>query len=70
MSGQHIQGIVQTRLTPNKEKVVEAGVEDGSDAIKAMGYTGNKCKECGAMMMRQNGSCELCDVCGATSGCS
>jgi len=71
LSGQHIQGIVQTRLTPNKEKVVEADVEEeSSDAIKAMGYTGNKCKECGAMMMRQNGSCELCDVCGATSGCS
>tara|TARA_Y100000310_G_scaffold344668_1_gene458681 strand:- start:3734 stop:6988 length:3255 start_codon:yes stop_codon:yes gene_type:complete len=69
LSGQHIQGIVQTRLTPNKEKVVETE-EEGSDAIKAMGYTGSKCGECGAMMMRQNGACELCDVCGATSGCS
>lgn len=69
LSGQHLQNIVQTKLTPNKEKLVETDKES-SDAIKAMGYTGSKCKECGAMMMRQNGSCELCDVCGATSGCS
>ena len=71
LSGQHIQGIVQTRLTQNKEKVLDSEVEEeSSDAIKAMGYTGNKCEDCGAMMMRQNGACELCDVCGATSGCS
>ncbi|MBT5274873.1 adenosylcobalamin-dependent ribonucleoside-diphosphate reductase [Candidatus Woesearchaeota archaeon] len=69
LSGQHLQNIVQTKLTPNKEKLVETS-EESTDAIKAMGYTGSKCKECGAMMMRQNGSCELCDVCGATSGCS
>jgi ribonucleoside-diphosphate reductase alpha chain len=69
LSGQHLQNIVQTKLTPNKEKLVESD-EESTDAIKAMGYTGSKCKECGAMMMRQNGSCELCDVCGATSGCS
>ena len=69
LSGQHLQNIVQTKLTPNKEKLVETD-EESTDAIKAMGYTGSKCKECGAMMMRQNGSCELCDVCGATSGCS
>ncbi len=29
-----------------------------------------KCGECGASQMRQNGTCHLCEVCGATSGCS
>ena len=29
-----------------------------------------KCSECGATQLRANGTCMLCEVCGATSGCS
>ena len=29
-----------------------------------------KCRSCGATQMRQNGTCQLCEVCGETSGCS
>jgi ribonucleoside-diphosphate reductase alpha chain len=39
-------------------------------AAKAKGYTGNACAECGQLTMVRNGSCEKCDSCGATSGCS
>ncbi|HEY5426407.1 MAG TPA: hypothetical protein VIJ77_07645, partial [Candidatus Tumulicola sp.] len=39
-------------------------------ASKAKGYTGNACSECGQLTMVRNGSCEKCDSCGATSGCS
>jgi ribonucleoside-diphosphate reductase alpha chain len=39
-------------------------------AAKAKGYTGNACMECGQLTMVRNGSCEKCDNCGATSGCS
>jgi len=39
-------------------------------AAKAKGYTGNACSECGQLTMVRNGSCEKCDSCGATSGCS
>ncbi|HUZ49958.1 MAG TPA: vitamin B12-dependent ribonucleotide reductase, partial [Candidatus Dormibacteraeota bacterium] len=39
-------------------------------ASKAKGYTGNACGECGQLTMVRNGSCEKCDNCGATSGCS
>ena len=39
-------------------------------AAKAKGYTGNSCGECGQMTMVRNGSCEKCDSCGSTSGCS
>jgi ribonucleoside-diphosphate reductase alpha chain len=39
-------------------------------AAKAKGYTGNSCSECGQMTMVRNGSCEKCDSCGSTSGCS
>jgi ribonucleoside-diphosphate reductase alpha chain len=36
----------------------------------AQGYTGNSCAECGNFTMVRNGTCEKCDTCGATSGCS
>lgn len=34
------------------------------------GYTGNSCNECGNFTMVRNGTCEKCDTCGSTSGCS
>jgi ribonucleoside-diphosphate reductase alpha chain len=40
------------------------------NAARAKGYTGNACSECGQLTMVRNGSCEKCDSCGATSGCS
>ena len=39
-------------------------------AARAKGYTGNACAECGQLTMVRNGSCEKCDSCGSTSGCS
>lgn len=38
--------------------------------IRADGYAGDPCDQCGALTLRRNGSCLLCDSCGATSGCS
>jgi ribonucleoside-diphosphate reductase alpha chain len=34
------------------------------------GYTGSQCSECGNFEMVRNGTCEKCNVCGSTSGCS
>lgn len=34
------------------------------------GYTGNSCAECQNFTMVRNGTCEKCDTCGSTSGCS
>ena len=34
------------------------------------GYEGTPCDTCGALTLRRNGACLLCDSCGATSGCS
>lgn len=34
------------------------------------GYTGNMCTECQNFTMVRNGTCEKCDTCGSTSGCS
>jgi ribonucleoside-diphosphate reductase alpha chain len=37
---------------------------------KLKGYTGNSCSDCGSFTMVRNGTCEKCDTCGSTTGCS
>ena len=37
---------------------------------RSRGYTGDQCGGCGSMKVKRNGSCTVCDDCGATSGCS
>lgn len=39
-------------------------------AARSVGYTGNPCTNCGGWRMRRNGTCEVCDDCGTTTGCS
>ncbi len=34
------------------------------------GYTGDACPECGHFTLTRNGTCQKCDTCGATTGCS
>ena len=34
------------------------------------GYTGEACTQCGNFTLRRNGTCLMCDTCGATTGCS
>ena len=48
-------------------KKVEA---DRRMKARMQGYTGNSCGECQNFTMVRNGTCEKCDTCGATSGCS
>jgi ribonucleoside-diphosphate reductase alpha chain len=48
-------------------KKVEA---DRRAKARMQGYTGNSCGECQNFTMVRNGTCEKCDTCGATSGCS
>ncbi len=37
---------------------------------RAQGYTGDQCSQCGSMRLKRNGSCSVCEDCGATTGCS
>ncbi|MGI3126425.1 vitamin B12-dependent ribonucleotide reductase [Nitratireductor sp. PBL-C9] len=58
----------------------EAAAQEAAEAKKVeshrrqqaimQGYTGNMCSECQNFTMVRNGTCEKCDTCGATSGCS
>ena len=53
-------------------EAAEAKALEASRRQKAImqGYTGNMCSECQNFTMVRNGTCEKCDTCGATSGCS
>jgi hypothetical protein len=53
-----------TPASPEKDK------QEAHARRKASGYTGNFCSECCSDRMVRNGSCEKCENCGATSGCS
>jgi ribonucleoside-diphosphate reductase alpha chain len=51
---------------------IDAANSLGVNGIKAksLGYTGEQCTNCSSMRVRRNGTCLLCEDCGATSGCS
>ncbi|WP_353641026.1 vitamin B12-dependent ribonucleotide reductase [Mesorhizobium sp. WSM2239] len=54
------------------EAAAEAKAKAADRRAKSLmqGYTGNSCSECQNFTMVRNGTCEKCDTCGATSGCS
>ncbi len=60
-----------TKVTPQTEEAKPV-IDAAQERIKSMmqGYTGNSCDDCGNFTMVRNGTCEKCDTCGATSGCS
>ena len=40
------------------------------EQARTAGFTGNQCPDCGSFQMVRNGTCEKCNTCGATTGCS
>jgi ribonucleoside-diphosphate reductase alpha chain len=66
--------------SPTSAMFTDAAAEEAAQAKKVasdrraktlmQGYTGNSCSECQNFTMVRNGTCEKCDTCGATSGCS
>jgi len=57
---------------------VSSGSAAGSASLDAIassnsrfqGYTGDACPECGHFTLIRNGTCQKCDTCGTTTGCS
>lgn len=45
-------------------------VEPEAEIARAHGYTGDPCGTCGALRLKRNGACLVCDACGTTTGCS
>lgn len=72
------EGVVEA--SPVTALFTEAAAQAAADAKKVeadrrmkaimQGYTGNMCLECSNFTMVRNGTCEKCDTCGSTSGCS
>jgi ribonucleoside-diphosphate reductase alpha chain len=56
-----VENVVKSKVDQKVDKIVEA---------RSKGYTGESCRECGSMKVKRNGTCTLCEDCGATSGCS
>jgi len=69
---------VATALFSDKAEADAAAAKTEAKKVEAdrrmksimQGYTGNMCSECQNFTMVRNGTCEKCDTCGATSGCS
>jgi hypothetical protein len=38
--------------------------------MKSAGYTGNTCTKCGSPRLVRRGTCEYCEACGESNGCS
>ena len=63
-------------VTPEPSTVIEDPVVEKEaprtkvQMAKANGFTGNECPECHSFSMVLNGTCEKCENCGATTGCS
>ena len=41
-----------------------------AQASRFKGYTGDACPTCGHFTLIRNGTCQKCDTCGSTTGCS
>jgi ribonucleoside-diphosphate reductase alpha chain len=59
---------MRTKQTAQRKQVSEE-VSAIAEA-RAKGYTGEKCPGCGSLRLKRNGTCNLCEDCGTTTGCS
>ena len=57
----------QIQPTPNNMPVSKPSRQQQA---RLHGYTGDPCPECGHFTLIRNGTCQKCDSCGATTGCS
>jgi len=59
-----------TEASANEARAAKAVEAERRARAILQGYTGNMCSECSNFTMVRNGTCEKCDTCGSTSGCS
>ncbi len=62
-------------LAQNRDRKLENSLENNwnnSEAplLKIKEEEKEKCSGCGATQLRQNGTCQVCEICGTTTGCS
>lgn len=76
MSFGYHRGKVPTEQMPIAQFSVQPPTTDAANRpeskaeVRAKGYTGNECSNCGSIHMQIAGHCEVCTDCGESSGCS
>lgn len=71
IEAEEARGGILTAAEEAVEREAARKIEANRRAKAVMqGYTGNSCPECQNFTMVRNGTCEKCDTCGSTSGCS
>lgn len=63
-------GSGEYRALPEELEILKNGHPEKSQQARQMGYTGSICDLCGGCRMVRSGTCEKCEDCGITSGCS
>ncbi len=64
----HEKGASPTRRRGSRKRLPAEQVAVAE--ARARGYTGDKCPGCGSLRLKRNGTCAICEDCGATTGCS
>lgn len=62
-----------TDIAPPPVEIITEGTVPSSvsaQAARFKGYTGDACPTCGHFTLIRNGTCQKCDTCGSTTGCS
>ncbi len=70
-----LQSATKQEQSPEKQSMQDIDKGSNEQELKiqiarSRGYTGDQCAACSSMKVKRNGSCTVCDDCGATSGCS
>ncbi len=66
--------IIETAANEVSEQSTATGGNSSAPSAAQLarfaGYTGDACPECGHFTLVRNGTCQKCDTCGSTTGCS
>jgi ribonucleoside-diphosphate reductase alpha chain len=65
-----VGGVVEDKAPPAPVVASTAAPRDMRAEAKLKGYTGEACPECNNFTLVRNGTCNKCDTCGTTTGCS
>lgn len=58
------------KLIPSPVDPALAALDVGKTVLTSMGYTGNTCPHCEGTRLVRRGTCEYCEDCATSSGCS
>jgi len=61
---------IQKSATSGSISAAPSSTLSAGQTARFQGYTGDPCPECGHFTLIRNGTCQKCDSCGTTTGCS